>query len=322
MTLAPTRSEVNAESDGKPGRFFDPAKIGTMPRSEGFAAQRLHILPSSLVAAALQRTPTARLLVTDAGYFPHAAQHEHVRRQGAAEAIVILCAEGAGWCEIAGARHEVTPGVALVIPPRTPHRYWADPGRPWSIWWLHVTGEDVADLLDAIGTTAEAPTCRLADPYRLLDLAATVCDSLGRDETSASLTAASGAAWHLLARLAAERDGYSVASNQPVRRVQEHLREHLAEPLSLPALAAIAGFSSSHFSARFRAATGFSVIEYAKRLRLARARELLATTELSVAEIAKAVGYLDPFYFSRLFRAVIGMSPRAFRATWADRALA
>ena len=76
----------------------------------------------------------------------------------------------------------------------------------------------------------------------------------------------------------------------------------------------MAGFSPSHFSARFRAATGFSVLEYLKRLRMARARQLLIVTENSIAEIAAAVGYPDSFYFSRQFSAVNHISPREFRA--------
>lgn len=60
--------------------------------------------------------------------------------------------------------------------------------------------------------------------------------------------------------------------------------------------------------------TGFSVTESVKRLRMARARQLLITSDHTVAEIATVVGYPDPFYFSRHFGAVNGVSPRAFRA--------
>ena len=59
--------------------------------------------------------------------------------------------------------------------------------------------------------------------------------------------------------------------------------------------------------------TGFSVLDYVKRLRMARSRQLLITSEHSVAEIGAAVGYVDPFYFSRQFREVNGQSPREFR---------
>jgi len=178
---------------------------------------------------------------------------------------------------------------------------------------LHVTGEDVPDLLAAIGLTADDPTAPMTDPFRAFALAETVCDELARDETSASLTAAAGAAWNLLAQLSAERDGRSIG-REPIAQVQRHLREDLAAPVVVPALAELAGFSPSHFSARFRLVTGFSVTEYVKRLRMARARQLLITGDHSVAEIAAAVGYSDPFYFSRQFSAVNGVSPRDFRA--------
>jgi AraC family transcriptional regulator, arabinose operon regulatory protein len=239
--------------------------------------------------------------------------HGRVRRAGAAQAIVIMCADGAGWCELDGKRHEVGPGEVLIIPPRAPHGYYADATRPWSIWWLHVAGEDVQDLLAAIGLTAGNPAAAMADPYRSFLFVESVCDEMARDETSASLTAASGAAWHLLALLAAERHSRS-NGREPIDRVQAHLREHLAAAVSVPELARMAGFSPSHFSARFSAVTGFSVTEYVKRLRMARARQLLITSDHTVADIAAAVGYPDPFYFSRHFGAVNGVSPRAFRA--------
>ena len=280
---------------------------------DGFPGQRLHVLPAPLVKEALRRRPTSRMLVTDAGYFPHAAMHGRVRRAGAAQAIVIMCADGAGWCELDNVRHEVAPNQVLIIPPRLPHRYYADLDQPWSIWWLHLTGEDVPDLLASIGLTAAAPTAPMTDPFRAFAHTESVCDDLARDETFASLTAAAGTAWNLLAQLAAERDGRTTA-REPIARVQNQLREHLAAPVNVPALASLAGFSASHFSARFRTVTGYSVTEYVKRLRMARARQLLITSNRTVAEIAAAVGYPDPFYFSRHFRAVNGVSPREFRA--------
>ena len=99
----------------------------------------------------------------------------------------------------------------------------------------------------------------------------------------------------------------------PIARAQAHLPEHLAAPISVPVLAGLIGFSPSHFSARCRSVTGFSVLNYVKRLRMAPSRQLLITSEHTVAEIAAAVGYRDPFYFSPHFHEVNGQSPRGFR---------
>lgn len=279
----------------------------------GFPGERLHVLPRPLVQDALERDPTSHLLVTDAGYFPHAAQHGRVRRSGASQAIVIICADGSGWCDLDGVRHDITASQFLIIPPRTPHRYYADADRPWSIWWLHITGSDVSSLLSAIGLTTQAPTALLAAPLRIFGLVESICDDLAADETSASLTAAAGGAWNLLARLAAERNTRAV-DHEPIARVQRYLREHLDVASSVPEMAKMAGFSTSHFSFRFRAATGYTVTEYVKRLRIARARQLLIITAAPISDIAAAVGYTDSFYFSRQFSAVNHVSPRAFRA--------
>ena len=93
--------------------------------------------------------------------------------------------------------------------------------------------------LAAIGLPPSAPTAPITDPYRAFGLAESICDDMARDETSASLTAAAGTAWNLLAQLAAERDGCSYA-REPIALVQTYLREHLASPTSVPALAELA----------------------------------------------------------------------------------
>lgn len=286
---------------------------------DGFPGQRLHVLPSPLIRQALTRKPTSRLLVTDAGHFPHAARHGRQRKHGSAQVIVMLCVDGVGWCDLAGGRHQVGAGDAVVIPPRTPHLYYADDTRPWTIWWMHVTGEDLPDLLDAIDLPTSGPTVRINDDYRALTLMEHVVDSLGRDETMASLTNAAGSAWNLLALLAAERAGRGLGT-EPVRRAQDCLRENLQHPIAVRLLAERAGLSTSHFSARFRSLTGYSVTEYVKRLRMARARQRLITTEHSIAEIGSSVGYPDAFYFSRQFRIVHGVSPSEFRSRAQDEA--
>lgn len=280
---------------------------------DGFPGQRLRVLPRPLVAAALTRPVTARLLVTDAGYFPRAAQHGRVRRAGANEAIVIVCVDGQGRLTIHDREHDVRAGQAAVIPPDTPHLYVADEAEPWSIWWLHVTGADATELSRSATDDGERPVLDLRDVHAAVGSVETVVTALDHDETDASLYLASGAAWRLLATLCADRLHGPVESCDRMRGVQEYIREHLGAPMRLSDLAKRSGLSTSHFTALFRKATGNSVIDYVKRLRSARARELLLTTDRPVSDIAAEVGYTDPFYFSRQFRAVNGVSPTAFR---------
>jgi AraC family transcriptional regulator, arabinose operon regulatory protein len=280
---------------------------------DGFPGQRLRVLPRPLVASALRRPPTTGLLVTDAGYFPRAANHGRRRPEGAQEAIVIVCVDGHGRCEVEGRVTVVGPGQAFVLPPGLPHVYRADPRRPWTIWWLHATGTQVPELLSVASPGGREKLVELHDTYRAVASIDDAIASFERDETFPSLIAASGAGWALLAQVAADVVAGRPQHTEPVRQAQDYLRRNFAKPLSVAELARTAGLSPSHFSALFRAATGGGVVEYTKRLRMARARELLITSSRDIADIARAVGYTDAFYFSRQFRTVHGCSPSEYR---------
>lgn len=280
---------------------------------DGFPGQRLRVLPPPLARSALRRAPTSGLLVTDAGYFPHAANHGRERGRGTAEVVIIVCTSGAGWCRVADRLTHIVPGHALVLPPGIPHVYWADQEDPWTIWWLHAAGSHLSEFLDLITPGDRESLVELRDTYRAT---ATIDDAVGHlehDETIPSLIAGAGAGWSLLAQLAADVAAGPRERIEPVRQAMEHLRHHFVRPVSVPELARTAGLSTSHFSALFHAATGGGVVDYAKRLRMARARELLITSSRSIADIAEHVGYQDPFYFSRQFRTVHGCSPKAYR---------
>ena len=94
------------------------------------------------------------------------------------------------------------------------------------------------------------------DRYRAIMIVEHVIDGMERDETWASLTDASGTAWHLLALLAADRRSAPTAGSRA-----PGCRTTCGTPRSggqRPGTGQLAGFSSSHFSALFRAVTGFS----------------------------------------------------------------
>ncbi|MGH3379292.1 MAG: helix-turn-helix domain-containing protein [Actinoallomurus sp.] len=289
-----------------------------VPRMRGFAGERISVLARPLMREALTLPLTSRLLVTDCGYFPKAADHQRSRTEGSPQAIVIVCVDGAGWCRLPSGRSEVGAGQALVIPAGVPHAYGAAADDPWTIWWLHLAGADVAELAGVVlaGRVAagpERPVIDVGDVYQAVSLIDDALGRMERDDSVRSRQSAAGAAWHLLALLAAGRTGTSASRNDAIQQAQQYLREHVGARTSVAALAALAQLSPSHFAALFRRATGTGVLRYQTRLRMSRARELLDTTDRPIAEIARALGYTDPFYFSRQFHAVHGTSPSDYR---------
>jgi len=103
------------------------------------------------------------------------------------------------------------------------------------------------------------------------------------------------------------------AAARKIEQSIEYMLRHLDRPLQVATLAARANVSPSHFFALFRRQVGCAPIDYFIRLRMQHARRLLDETSLSVKEVAAILGYEDPFYFSRLFKAVNHESPSRYR---------
>lgn len=282
-----------------------------MERAEGFDRQRLSVVPRPLVEAALTRPVTRRMLVTDAGYFPLADHHARHRPAGIEETIVIVCVAGAGWVETGGVRTPVGSSTAVVIPHGTPHSYGAAPDNPWTIWWCHVRGSDVPELLEAAGIRPDRVTLSLRSVDRVTVLLDEISVALARDTTPARLLATSGMAWRMMTQLAVDRTLPS--DGAPVERAMRYLAERIDGHIQVSELAAMVGVSPSHLAALFREATGGGILAHHTNLKMAHARELLDTTDLPVAEVGRRIGWDDPFYFSRQFRRTHGMSPRTYR---------
>jgi len=127
-------------------------------------------------------------------------------------------------------------------------------------------------------------------------------------------------ALQVLALLSRAADGGAVHARGGLapwaeRQVRDYLHAHFTRDIALGELAALVGLSPFHFTRMFKQTTGVSPFVYLRRLRAERARALLETGELSVIEIALAVGYDTPQAFARMFRAETGMSPSQWRRT-------
>ncbi len=92
-----------------------------------------------------------------------------------------------------------------------------------------------------------------------------------------------------------------------------YIQSHYTGEFSLPALPRLCGLTPSYFSRVFKEKTGTPVFEYINRLRVQKACRLLKRTEMSVIEIAFAVGYNNVSFFNRYFRKLNRMSPREYR---------
>jgi AraC-like DNA-binding protein len=285
-------------------------------KHEGFAGQRLVVLPRPILANALQHQLLKPLLPTDAGYYPKAKGHTCVRERGCPEAIFIYCAAGDGWCELSGKRHEVASNQLLVIPAFTPHVYGAAKKTPWTIHWFHAVGSNVPFYLERLGVTEAKPVVPLGGDVQLFSLFEDVLEGLEHGFTLTHLIYAAHSLTHLMGLILRHKEEFWHGETDVRERIAksiEFMKDHLQEPLNIATLASLVRLSRSHYTTLFRRVTGYAPLSYLNHLRMQRAVQLLNTTDLSIKLISDKLGFSDQFYFSRAFSKMHNHSPSEHR---------
>jgi AraC-like DNA-binding protein len=283
-------------------------------RPEGFPGQRLVIIPPTIAVEASRKPVTRDLSVTHIGTFEATGDHYVERPHGTSQHILIACISGKGSCSLAGREWSIGSGDLLFLPPREHHIYRANPRSPWMIFWIHFRGQRSQDYLDTLGITSHNPVIHAANATPLLEAFEDTYRHTQHGFSDASMIGLTTAFCRLLGLAKTQQRSAGKRSLKAEGRLAKTLsaiRDQPSHPWNLSEMAATAGMSIPHFSELCRKQTGMPPNTYLIRLRLQRAMELLVQERRNVAETALAVGYDDPFYFSRLFRKHMGMPPSA-----------
>ncbi|WP_438444139.1 helix-turn-helix domain-containing protein [Gorillibacterium sp. sgz5001074] len=275
------------------------------------------VLPEYVQKELARTELTRQLFVSDIGVFPHARNHYRERPEGADAHIFIYCIEGRGIVEKAGEDPlELSPGIMAVIPAGVPHRYWASEEDPWSIYWFHVKGEHVGELCVHYGLGHDAvrmPRTFVSEFIARLDQ--TLAILTDRPYSIPSHIYVSQTLRWLISGL-----GRELLHTHQDRKREHHLEnairymeEHIASSIRLPELAAYTGISKQHLIYLFNKETGFAPIDYFLRMKMQHAANMLDLTGLTVKEIAASIGMEDPYYFSRMFKKLMGHAPTDYR---------
>ena len=130
--------------------------------------------------------------------------------------------------------------------------------------------------------------------------------------------------WYVNLRLAellgfiALREWEKPAPKRLSDRIEEYLASHISEPFSAKEAEREFYLSYKRLAAVFKEEKGISMQQRHDRMRMDEACRLLRSTLIPVSDVAAAVGFSDPLYFSRRFREIIGSSPTEFRRSAAE----
>ncbi len=106
---------------------------------------------------------------------------------------------------------------------------------------------------------------------------------------------------------------YSGLSKPKLKQAIAHIQAHFDQDLSLDEIAAQVNLSAYHFARLFKQSTGLAPHQFQTHYRVERAKELLQAGEMTISEIATAVGFYDQSHLSRHFKRIVGVSPKAMQ---------
>jgi len=216
----------------------------------------------------------------------------------------LACYGGRGLVLIDGRWRVCRAGLACLLPAHTLNAFEAIPGSRWQYCWVcYHRPTEQRPIADTI-----SPVMARYDPLPLQSAILGLMYECGGPGQPTLIKEWADLIHAYVLRFAQPKD-------QPdqLRILWERVAAHLADPWSLAKLAREAGYSNEHLRRLCRRQLGRSPMHQVTYLRMRRATELLASTQLTIEAIAHEVGYHNPFVFSNAFTKWIGWRPSEYR---------
>jgi AraC-like DNA-binding protein len=251
-------------------------------------------------------------------YDTHPAHHNFNWEKGRVlhEFQVIYITKGSGIFESkSGGKQPITAGSIILLFPEERHRYKPDKKTGWDEYWVGFTGPIAKNLLSKKFFTPANPVIPVGYQETLLNLFQEIIDKTKEEKTGYQPLIA-GTVLHLLGTV------YSLSqqekfSGQDVEAIVDKarllFRSNIEQNISPVDVAHELQISYSRFRKIFKEYTGLAPGQYQIQLKIHKAKELLTHTKKSVKEISFELNFESNFYFSKLFKEKVGITPIQFR---------
>jgi AraC family transcriptional activator of pobA len=253
-------------------------------------------------------TIAERSLLHDWEFTPH--RHSRLHQ-------FLMIDQGGGQALIEGARVVLAAGQIVNMPAGAVHGFSFQPGTDG---WVITVGSEVLDHIldsrDGVMTGLSAPNVTLGNQDISFVFKRIFQEYTGQNFARApilralvaELAALAARLFHDLGQQTGDAQGSAL-----LKRFDDLLEAHYAEHWDVAHYARALALSPTHLGRKIRAATGQPPSKRIETRLIREARRQLAYTNLSVSQIAYALGYIDPAYFSRVFTRAVGQPPSAFR---------
>lgn len=282
-------------------------------KGEGFAGQVSCILPQKKLSFCSKDSFCKNLYITDIGFYPSAALHNRERTDGSPQYILIHCVKGSGWYTLKKKTYDVNANQYFIIPANTIHKYGANIKEPWSIYWVHFTGELAGFYYNFLRKSKkQGPENAIINTTRQL-LFYDIIQHLELMNDTSNIVYSNSCLYAFLASFQNSEMKISVNENDIIQQCITHMKENLDKNLRLVDFGKLVNLSTSHLSAIFKKRMKYSPIHLFTSFKVQRACRMLMDNNHNIKTIAYSLGYDDQYHFSRIFKNIMGVSPKNFK---------
>ncbi len=257
------------------------------------------------------------LLVTAVGYYRirHLETVETLRPEGRGDWQLLYIAKGRGQFFLEEGERWIGKGnVILFRPGRRQVYYYYAADKP-EVYWVHFTGNQVAALLGKFGFPQEefifnietSPNWQWLYRKMIREL------QMHREGYPQILGVTLCQLLLEISRYRSEAKQVGAGMTEMVEEATQYFNDNYNKPISVEEYAQNHQMTPCWFIQNFKKITKLTPMQYIIDLRITNAMSLLQRREYNVAEVALAVGYENPLYFSRLFKKHTGISPSEYR---------
>ena len=233
--------------------------------------------------------------------------------------VLHLVKKGKGSLEIGKKKYQIQEGQMFFISTRQEAWYEADKEDPWIYTWVGFVGYKAQEYIMNAGFSTENPVRKVECTEELSHYIDEMIDAHQlsiEDELKRN-----GLLMLFLSSLINDYRKHSPGASIPhaypgsvyVKHALEYITKNYNKKIKINELADYIGVNRSYLTCSFKKVMGCSPQEYLVRLRIDKAKSLLERTDLSINDVANAVGYTDQMAFSKIFKQNCGLSPRSYR---------
>ncbi|WP_207492328.1 AraC family transcriptional regulator [Aridibaculum aurantiacum] len=287
----------------------------------GLGRQRIEIPKPVLKSRVLNNALLKQLYLCSLGYYPKAAGHYTSRKKGLPENFLFYCVDGNGWYKIDDKQYNVGPNEFFILPRNVAHAYGSSVDHPWSIYWIHFGGDLLAHFNELQTVQTHLKPFHIKNSNDIPIAFSKMYKTLELGYSIDNLMFANMCLLHFITLFIFNSKHYVISptdKTNPVDRAILFMQEHINDNISLNELSLHFNYSPSRFSSLFKHKTGYAPIDYFIQMKMQKACQELDFSDRSIKEIALTMGFDDPYYFSRRFSKVIGMSPTKYRSVKKD----